>query len=81
VTSAQVLGGRLGAYRRWARTSDRTAATAPARAAFASRFEREVDPDGKLPAHERAQRADAARSAFYAELALKRHQGKRRKVA
>lgn len=41
---------------------------------FMSRFEREVDPDGSLPENEGALRADAARRAFYAELALKRHQ-------
>ena len=35
------------------------------------RFEREVDPDGVLPERERAQRAEAARRAYYTELALK----------
>lgn len=73
------LRGRLGAYRRWAKTSDRTLATEPARRAFMSRFEREVDPEGRLPAKERELRAEAARRAFFAELALKRHQAAMRK--
>lgn len=44
-----------------------------------SRFDREVDPDGTLPPKERVQRAEAARRAFFAELALKRHQAAMRK--
>lgn len=77
VGQSEVLKGRLGGYTRWARTSDRTAATAPAREAaseaLAARFEREVDPDGTLPGPERAVRAEAARRAHYARLALIRH--------
>ena len=72
-TSAHVLGGRLGAYRKWARCTDRAAAVAASHASFMSRFEREVDPEGRLPEGERALRARAARSAYYAELALIRH--------
>jgi hypothetical protein len=71
----------MGAYRRWAKTSDRTAATAPAREAFMGRFEREVDPEGVLPERERAQRAEAARRAYYAELALKSLAARRKRVA
>lgn len=69
--TAKTLAGRIGAYRKWANTSDRIGATAPAREAFMGRFEREVDPDGILPERERAQRAEAARRAYYTELALK----------
>lgn len=36
-----------------------------------SRFEREVDPEGKLPPEERAKRAAAARSAYFSALALR----------
>jgi hypothetical protein len=79
-TAARTLGGRIGAYRRWARTSDWTAATAPAREAFMGRFEREVDPDGVLPERERAQRAQAARRAYYAELALKSLAARRKRA-
>ena len=43
------LVARAAAHTRWARTADRTAATAPARAAFEARFEHEVDPERVLP--------------------------------
>lgn len=56
--SLKSLGGTVGAYRKWAKTEDRTAATAPGRAAFNKRFEEFPDPE-------------AARKAYYAELALK----------
>jgi hypothetical protein len=65
---------------RWANERDRSAATAPARRAFADRFEREVDPDGVLPADERARRAVNARKAFYARLALASARARRRKA-
>ncbi|MFB9926040.1 hypothetical protein ACFORO_12325 [Amycolatopsis halotolerans] len=45
--------------------------TAPARAAFEARFERQVDPDGVLPPEERARRAANARKAYFGTLALK----------
>jgi hypothetical protein len=35
-----------------------------------SRFEREVDPDGTLPPAERAKRAESARKAHFARMAL-----------
>ncbi|BCQ09661.1 hypothetical protein JMUB5695_03111 [Mycobacterium heckeshornense] len=63
--------GKIGAYASWAVTSDRSARTAPARRRFLDRFEREVDPTGELPATERAQRAEAARKAYFLRLALR----------
>ena len=51
---------RIGAYVQWSRTPDRAAHTAPARAAFLSRFDREVDPKGTLDPAERARRAEYA---------------------
>jgi hypothetical protein len=42
--------GRLGAYASWARTEDRSARTLPARRAMLDKFEKEVDPEGKLTA-------------------------------
>ncbi len=54
-----------------AATRDPRDYTAAAREAFLSRFEREVDPDGTLPPEERERRAQAARSAYFAKLALK----------
>jgi hypothetical protein len=41
---------RIAAAERWARTSDRAAATEPARRGLRARFEREADPDGVLDA-------------------------------
>jgi hypothetical protein len=63
------LRGRIGAYRLHA-THDSREVTAPARAAFLARFEREVDPDGALPAAERLRRAEHARRAHFSKLAL-----------
>jgi hypothetical protein len=64
------LRARVAAHASWANTSDRTARTAAARKAAWGRFEREVDPDGVLPADERALRAANARKAHFARMAL-----------
>jgi hypothetical protein len=53
-----------------AQISDEAQHTAPARAVFLSRFEREVDPEGVLDPEERARRADHARKAYFLRLAL-----------
>jgi hypothetical protein len=50
-------------------THDSAALTAPARAAFKSKFERQVDPEGVLPEPERRRRAEAARKAYMTRLA------------
>jgi hypothetical protein len=63
------LRGRIGAYSLHAKYDSR-ATTEPARRAFLSRFEREVDPDGVLPEPERLRRAEYARKAYFARLAL-----------
>jgi hypothetical protein len=42
------MRGEIGAFHSWARTEDRVARTWPARKAAMDRFEREVDPEGKL---------------------------------
>ena len=54
------INARIAAEISWALTEDRSARTRPAREAFLKRFEREVDPDGKLPPDERARRANHA---------------------
>lgn len=72
------LAGRIGAYASWANTIDRSARTAPARAAFNRRFEDEVDPDRTLDPSTRAQRAEAARKAHFARLALQSAQARRK---
>src|SRR5687768_1678993 len=60
--------GRIGAYARLAR-HDPKSLTENARAAFLTKFEREVDPDGTLPEAERKRRAEYARKAHFARLA------------
>lgn len=67
----RALLARIAIHARWAKTDDRSAATAPARRAFRDRFEKQVDPEGVLPPAERAKRADSARKAFYLKLAYK----------
>ncbi|EYR62998.1 hypothetical protein N866_03795 [Actinotalea ferrariae CF5-4] len=68
----------IAAHDSWAQTSDRSARTAPARAALMAKFERQVDPDGTLPPDERARRAEHARKAHFARLALKSARARRR---
>lgn len=70
------LRARLAAHTSWANTTDRTARTEAARRAAMDRFEREVDPDGVLPAQERAKRAESARKAYFAKLALRSSQAR-----
>lgn len=67
----RALRARLAAHTSWANTADPTARTEPARRAFDSRFEREVDPDGTLAPAERARRAESARKAYFLRLAYK----------
>jgi hypothetical protein len=71
------LRARIAAHASWANTSDRAARTAAARRAALDRFERQVDPDGTLPAAERAQRGASARKAHFARLALLSAQARR----
>jgi hypothetical protein len=65
------LRAQIAAHVRWAHDNDPAASTAPARAAFLERFEREVDPEGTLPPDVRARRAEHARKAYFKGLALK----------
>ncbi len=68
--ASRSLRARIGAYALHAK-HDARETTAAARAAALARFEREVDPDGKLLPAERARRAGFARKAHFARLALK----------
>lgn len=77
--SDKVLRARIAANERWAQTSDRSAATAPARAAALKRFERLVDPNNELTEHERAVRAEAARRAHFLRMALKSAKARRKR--
>ena len=66
----RVLRARMAAHLLHARITDPAGHTAPARAAFLSRFEREVDLDGTLEPEERARRAEHAKKAYFLRLAL-----------
>jgi hypothetical protein len=63
------LRARLAAYAMHAQRDSRQT-SAPGRAAFLARFEREVDPDGTLDPAERQRRAAQARSAYFTRLSL-----------
>ena len=60
--------GRIGAHVTHSR-HDARELTSPARAAFLTTFEKQVDPDGVLPPDERRRRATHARKAHMARLA------------
>lgn len=78
-TSAESrLRASIAAHESWAHTEDRSARTAPARAALMARFEREADPEGTLLPAERARRAEHLRRAYFQRLALKSAQSRRR---
>lgn len=67
---------RLAASSRWAK-HDRHKGTQPARTAFLARFEAEVDPEGQLPAAERATRAEHAMRAYFQRMAMDRERKRR----
>ncbi|WP_380166618.1 hypothetical protein [Jannaschia sp. R86511] len=77
----RTLRAQIAAHTSWARTPDRTARTAAARAALLAKFESEVDPDGTLPPAERAKRAENARRAYYLRLAAKSASSRRQRAA
>ena len=72
------LRARLAAYAMHARHDTRRT-SANGRAAFLARFEREVDPDGRLHPEERARRAEQARRAYFTRLALAATKARRAK--
>jgi hypothetical protein len=67
--AARNIDRRIAAEVSWSRTADRSARTRPARQAFLTRFEKEVDPDGTLPPGERQLRAGHAMRAHMLRLA------------
>lgn len=64
------LAGRLAAHESWARTTDRSARTAPARAALDAKFLAAADGDPVRAAH--------LRKAYFARLALRSAQARRK---
>jgi len=71
--AARKLRARLAAHAMHAQGKTNTK---PATQAFLAKFEKEVDPDGKLPPEERRRRAEHARRAYMARLALKSAQAR-----
>jgi hypothetical protein len=65
------LRARLAAHARWAKVTDRTTETAPARRALHDRIAAEVDPENRLDPVERAKRVDSAVKAHMLRLSLK----------
>jgi hypothetical protein len=74
------LRARLAAYAMHAQRDSRET-SAPGRAAFLARFEREVDPDGTLDPAERQRRAAQARSVYFTRLSLASAKARRAKRA
>ncbi len=72
------LRAQIAVHTSWAQTPDRSARTAPARAALMAKFEAEVDPDGVLTPAERARRAGHLRKAHFQRLALKSARARRK---
>lgn len=68
-SSSPDINKQIASHVSWSRTPDRRARTKPARDKFLERFEREVDPDGKLPVAERRRRAEHAKRAYMLRLA------------
>jgi hypothetical protein len=79
MSSFHSLVGRIGAHQQHA-LHDPRETTAPARRAFLDRFDREADPDGTLPAEERARRARHLRSAYFLRLALRSAEVRRQRA-
>lgn len=74
------LRARIAAHTLHARLGGREV-TEPARAAFLQRFEDEVDPDRVLNVEERTRRAEHARKAHFARLALQSARARRARSA
>lgn len=69
----------VGAYASWANTADVAARMKPANEARMAAFEKQVDPDGTLPAEVRERMALAARKAHMRSLAVKSAKARARK--
>ncbi|MCL8026350.1 hypothetical protein [Nocardioides bruguierae] len=72
---------KLAAHERWARETDRSAATQAARDGMARKFENQVDPDRVLSPAERAKRAESAKRAHYQRIAMKSAAARRARTA
>lgn len=75
------LRAQIAAHAQWANCDDPAAHTAPARAAFLDRFEKQADPDGVLTLEERARRAEHLRKQYFKTMALKSSRARAAKAA
>jgi hypothetical protein len=66
----RALIARIAAAERWGHETDRTKATAPARAGLRAKFAREVDPEGTLDAAEVERRVDHLMRAHMIRMSL-----------
>lgn len=80
VRAARRRSGRMGGYMAWAMNDPETM-VGPAHRGFMARFERLVDPDGRLDPQERAVRADRAMKAYMVGLAQKSAAARRKRKA
>lgn len=64
------IAAQIAAAERWGRTSDRTAATAPARSGLRAKFAREADPQGTLDPVELERRVDSLMRAHMLRMTL-----------
>lgn len=71
----------LAGHTSWQNTENRSARTAPARAALLKKFEDQVDPQRKLPEAERRQRAESARKAHLARMTFESSKRRRARRA
>jgi ketosteroid isomerase-like protein len=78
--SERSLQARSASFTRWAREADPKAATAPARAGFHARFERELDAMGVTDPAERLRRGKALKKAYFADLARRSAKTRREAV-
>lgn len=74
---SQALRGRIGGFVTHSRF-DSNEIAARARRGFNKKFELEVDPDGLLTETERSRRAEMARKAHFARLALRSANARRK---
>lgn len=76
------IASQVGAHESWARTTDRTARTAPARKAFEDRFAAQVRAEfPNLDDAEVATRAEHLKKAYYLRLALASAKARKAKAA
>jgi hypothetical protein len=77
----RVLLSRAAAATRWAKTTDRAAATEPARRGLRARFAREADPEGILPDAELEKRVDQLHRAHMLKMSAAARRARAAKTA